>query len=57
VLISTLNNVIPLKGPKVLHIVTKKGKGYKFSEQSPEDFHGISSFDIATGKSNAKKWR
>ncbi|MDP8290022.1 MAG: 1-deoxy-D-xylulose-5-phosphate synthase [Candidatus Susulua stagnicola] len=54
VLISTLNNVIPLKGPKVLHIVTKKGKGYKFSEQSPEDFHGISSFDIATGKSNAK---
>ena len=50
VLIPTLNNIISLKGPKILHVVTKKGKGYKFSEQNPENFHGISSFDIATGK-------
>ncbi|MCK4912665.1 MAG: 1-deoxy-D-xylulose-5-phosphate synthase, partial [Candidatus Omnitrophica bacterium] len=55
VLIPTLNNIVSLKGPKILHVVTKKGKGYKFSEESPENFHGISSFDIATGKSKAKQ--
>ena len=54
VLIPTINNVIPLKGPKILHVVTKKGKGYKFSEDNPENFHGVSSFDIATGKSKPK---
>lgn len=51
ILIPTLKNVISLKGPRILHIVTKKGKGYKFSEENPENFHGISSFNIATGKS------
>ena len=54
VLIPTLNNIISLKGPKILHVVTKKGKGYKFSEESPENFHGISSFNIATGKPRAR---
>jgi 1-deoxy-D-xylulose-5-phosphate synthase len=50
ILISTLKNVISLKGPRVLHVVTKKGKGYKFSENNPEDFHSAPAFDIATGK-------
>ncbi len=50
VLIPTLNNVVSLKGPKILHIVTKKGKGYKFSEENPENFHGVSSFNVANGK-------
>ncbi len=54
VLIPTLNNIISLKGPKVLHVITKKGKGYKFSEQNPENFHGISSFDVATGRSKPR---
>jgi 1-deoxy-D-xylulose-5-phosphate synthase len=49
-LISTLKNVISLSGPRILHIITKKGKGYKFAEDNPEFFHGASSFDIETGK-------
>ncbi len=54
ILNATLKNVISLKGPRILHIVTKKGKGYKFSEENPESFHGISGFDIATGKFKEK---
>jgi len=54
VLISTLKNVIPLKGPKILHVVTKKGKGYKFSEENPENFHGVSSFNVANGKTKPR---
>lgn len=53
-LMATINNVIPLKGPRVLHVVTKKGKGYKFSEENPENFHGVSSFDIGTGRPKPK---
>jgi 1-deoxy-D-xylulose-5-phosphate synthase len=49
-LIPTLKNVISLKEPRILHVITKKGKGYKFSEENPEKFHGISSFDIKTGQ-------
>ena len=50
ILIPTLKNIAYLKGPRILHIVTKKGKGYKHSEDSPEDFHGVSAFNIETGK-------
>ncbi len=50
-LIPTLKNVISLKGPRVLHVITKKGKGYKFSEENPEDFHSASLFDVANGGS------
>ncbi len=39
VLIPTLNNVISLKGPRILHVVTKKGKGYPPAEEDPEIFH------------------
>ncbi len=49
VLIPALKNIISLKGPRILHVITKKGKGYKFSEDNPEDFHGASQFDIAKG--------
>lgn len=35
--------------PVVIHAVTKKGKGYDFAETSPEEFHGISSFNSETG--------
>lgn len=48
-LIPNLKNVISLKGPRLLHIVTKKGKGYKFSEDNPEDFHSSSIFHIDEG--------
>lgn len=51
VLIPTLKNVATLSGPRVLHVITKKGKGYSHSENNPEDFHGISLFDVETGAS------
>jgi len=39
-----------MKGPVFLHVKTQKGKGYKYAEKNPEKFHGISPFDIETGK-------
>ena len=46
-----------IEGPVLIHVITKKGKGYKFAEENPDKFHGISSFDIKTGetKSSNKK--
>lgn len=49
-LIDTLRNLKRLKGPILLHVVTKKGKGYEFAERDPERFHGVSPFDVKTGK-------
>jgi len=48
--IKTLKNIAGLNEPILLHVVTKKGKGYSFSEKKPEKFHGISSFDVDTGE-------
>ncbi len=39
-----------MKGPVLLHIRTIKGKGYSFAEQTPDAFHGVSAFNIQTGK-------
>lgn len=36
--------------PVVIHVKTKKGKGYRYAENSPEAFHGISRFDIGSGE-------
>lgn len=44
-----------LEEPVVIHIITKKGKGYKFAEEEPDKFHGVSAFDVATGKVTGKK--
>ena len=38
------------KGPVMLHVCTKKGKGYEYAEKKPSIFHGISAFDIETGE-------
>ena len=43
-----------IEGPILIHVVTKKGKGYKFSEENPDKFHGISSFNIQTGETIKK---
>ncbi|MBN1827868.1 MAG: 1-deoxy-D-xylulose-5-phosphate synthase [Deltaproteobacteria bacterium] len=51
-LIKNLRNVRGLDRPVLVHIVTKKGKGYRFAEEEPERFHGIGPFDIETGKGN-----
>ena len=52
-LIKTLNNILPLKGPRILHVVTKKGKGYEPAEKSPVRFHSASPFDIKSGEAKA----
>lgn len=39
-----------VKGPVLIHAITKKGKGYKIAEENPGKFHGISPFDIKTGE-------
>jgi len=53
-LIDVLNRVKNFEKPVLLHVVTKKGKGYAFSENHPEKFHGIGPFDINTGKTKSK---
>lgn len=54
--VGTLKNIIDMNDPVLLHVVTKKGKGYSFAEDIPEKFHGVGSFDVATGeKGPAKK--
>jgi 1-deoxy-D-xylulose-5-phosphate synthase len=51
-LVKTLEHLKNFKGPKLLHILTQKGKGYKFAEEDSPKFHGIGKFDKVTGKSN-----
>lgn len=40
--------------PVLLHVITKKGKGYNYAEDKPSAFHGISKFNIDTGEANSK---
>lgn len=56
-LIEVLNNSRTIKGPKLIHVITKKGKGYKFAEDNPDKFHGIGPFDIETGQAKKKAKR
>jgi len=49
-LIDTLKNVRKIPGPVLVHVLTKKGKGYLPAERHPELFHGVGPFDIPTGK-------
>ena len=57
-LIPTLKNIRNLSGPQFLHVITKKGQGYKLAEADPVLYHGVSKFDqhagITTGKSGGK---
>jgi len=48
-LIPTLQNLRQLKGPQFLHVVTKKGQGYKLAEADPVAYHGPGKFDPAVG--------
>ncbi|MEO7107600.1 MAG: 1-deoxy-D-xylulose-5-phosphate synthase, partial [Rhodoferax sp.] len=48
-LIPTLENIRLLKGPQFLHVVTKKGQGYKLAENDPVAYHGPSKFDPSVG--------
>jgi len=48
-LVSVLENIKQLKGPQFLHVVTKKGQGYKLAEADPIAYHGPGKFDPAVG--------
>ena len=54
-LVDILKNLRDKPGPKILHILTKKGKGYKLAEQNPITFHGVTPFNTKTGISESKK--
>jgi 1-deoxy-D-xylulose-5-phosphate synthase len=49
-LIETLESVKKLNDAVLVHVLTKKGKGYKPAEENPSLFHGVGPFDIGTGK-------
>jgi 1-deoxy-D-xylulose-5-phosphate synthase len=53
-LVRTLRNMRKLKGPRFLHVVTRKGKGYEPAEGDPCSYHGVAPFDLSTGKSESK---
>lgn len=52
--IEKLENILEIakevKGPVLVHAITKKGKGYEIAEKNPDKFHGISAFNIETGE-------
>ena len=52
-LIPTLQNIKKLKGPQFLHIVTRKGQGYKLAEEDPIAYHGPGKFNPAEGLKQA----
>ncbi|MDD5284806.1 MAG: 1-deoxy-D-xylulose-5-phosphate synthase [Desulfuromonadaceae bacterium] len=53
-LLDVFNNINELDGPLLVHVMTTKGKGYKPAEDTPDKYHGVGSFDIATGKGAVK---
>lgn len=54
-LIDILNNIKHMKEPALLHVTTKKGKGYPPAEKNPVYFHGVGSFEVKTGNGTGKK--
>ena len=53
-LVQTLRNLRVLKGPRLLHVVTRKGKGYPPAEDEPVGYHGVGAFDPTCGLKPAK---
>ncbi len=50
-----LNYAREINGPVLLHIITTKGRGYKYSEERPDTYHGIGAFDAVKGVAPSKK--
>ena len=48
-LIKNFENIKELTGPVLVHVITKKGKGYKFAEENPLSYHGVAPFNVETG--------
>ena len=53
-LVTTLRNLKEIEGPRFLHIVTKKGKGFEPAEDAPIKYHGVSPFNRTTGEFGKK---
>ncbi|MBN1848471.1 MAG: 1-deoxy-D-xylulose-5-phosphate synthase [Deltaproteobacteria bacterium] len=53
-LIEALENTSHLKGPTLVHVLTKKGKGYGPAEKDPAYFHGVGAFEVSTGTAPSK---
>jgi 1-deoxy-D-xylulose-5-phosphate synthase len=53
-LMEVISNLKKIKGPRLLHIITKKGKGYAPAEKDRFSFHAVNPFDPVTGKKNGK---
>ncbi len=53
-LIDTFSRLKDMRGPRFVHVVTKKGKGYEHAEQCPEIFHGIGKYCVETGEVKKK---
>ncbi|MCR5742632.1 MAG: 1-deoxy-D-xylulose-5-phosphate synthase [Lachnospiraceae bacterium] len=53
-LIRAFKSARRVQGPVIVHVITKKGKGYKPAYENPSKFHGVDPFDIETGKSIKK---
>ncbi len=49
-LIKNFENVKKLKGPVLVHVITQKGRGYKFAEDNSPTYHGVAPFDVETGQ-------
>lgn len=49
-LVATLQNMRNMTGPRLLHVVTQKGRGYSHAERDPCVYHGVTPFDPDTGK-------
>jgi len=54
-LVTTLRNVSVLKGPQLLHVITKKGKGYAPAEADPVKYHAVTPFEPAKGMATGGK--
>ena len=52
---SILKTSKQVNGPVLIHVLTKKGKGYKFAEKNPDKFHAISPFNIENGELKTPK--
>ncbi len=50
----TLSHVRGLKGPRVVHVLTEKGKGFSFAEANREKWHGLAAYDKETGEARKK---
>lgn len=54
-LISRLKDLSGLREPMILHVLTRKGRGYRFAEENPSLYHSAAPFDRDTGKASGKK--